>query len=51
MSPWITLSSDARRREGLGFWLDGAAELLRDISFRSVAMLRRGVFEDVEVEG
>ena len=47
----IILSSDAHRWENLGFGFGDALALLRAAGFRSVAMLHRGVFEDVGIGG
>ena len=47
----VVLGSDAHRRENLGFWFADALELLREVGFRSVAVLRHGVFEDAGMEG
>lgn len=47
----MILSSDAHRRENLGFRFDDGLVLLRETGFRSVAVLHRGVFEDVGIEG
>ena len=46
----MTLCSDAHRMENLGFWFNEAAELLREIGFRSVAVLRNGRFEDEGID-
>ena len=47
----MILSSDAHRRENLGFRFDDGLVLLRETGFRSVAVLHRGSFEDVGIEG
>ena len=47
----MILSSDAHRRENLGFRFDDGLVLLRETGFRSVAVLHRGAFEDVGIEG
>lgn len=47
----VVLSSDAHRRENLGFGFDAGLALLREAGFRSVAVLRRSAFEDVGIEG
>ena len=45
----ITLSSDAHCRENIGFGFADASALLCQAGFRSVAVLHRGVFEDVGI--
>jgi len=46
----ILLSSDAHCRENVGFRFADGVALLREAGFRGTAVLRRGVFEDVEIE-
>ena len=46
----IVLASDAHCRENLGFGFSDALDLLRASGFRSVAVLRHGVFEEVGLE-
>ena len=46
----VLLSGDAHRCETLGFAFDDARELLREIGFRSVTMLRQGAFQDVGMD-
>ena len=46
----ILLSGDAHSCDKLGFAFDAALEVLREIGFRSVVMLRSGGFEDVGID-
>lgn len=46
----VTLCSDAHTTENLAFGFDDAAALLKEIGFRSIAVLRGGKFEDAGIE-